>query len=203
MNPNWALASLLVISFSWYIAEKLSTVHTERKLAKRVRVKPGTEQKLIGGNDFKYFDPFISATLYKNYTVSKLIDTPYRGIDIVYYVLQGEIVYEDSKANSVVVPSGQAVWSTAGKGLSIIWFPRTPDTEVLELAINTSKRYKLIDSRFQFIQKSNFSIENVHMNLIAGESLGRVSATIARQGTYFIEFGLQTGQTVLQDLPYS
>lgn len=203
MNPNWALISLLVISFSWYVTEKSSTVHTERRLAKIVRVKPGAEQKLIGGSDFKYFDPFISATLYKNYTVSGLIDTPYRGIDIVYYVLQGEIMYEDSKANSMVVSSGQAVWSTAGKGLSIIWFPLTPDTEVLELAINSVKHYKLIDSRFQFIQKLNYSTENVYVNLIAGESLGRVSATIARQGTYFIELGLPAGQTVLQDLPYS
>jgi quercetin 2,3-dioxygenase len=56
-------------------------------------------------------------------------DHPHRGFETVTYVLQGEVVHEDSAGHRGVIKPGGVQWMTAGAG---IVHSETPSAEVLE-----------------------------------------------------------------------
>jgi quercetin 2,3-dioxygenase len=116
-------------------------------------------------------------------------DHPHRGFETVTYVLEGEVVHEDSAGHRGVIKPGGVQWMTAGAG---IVHSETPSAGVLEsggrahgfqIWVNLPARLKMTRPRYQElgaeqIPSAASADGTAKVKVIAGEALG-VKAAIA------------------------
>jgi hypothetical protein len=116
-------------------------------------------------------------------------DHPHRGFETVTYVLEGEVVHEDSAGHRGVIKPGGVQWMTAGAG---IVHSETPSAGVLErggrahgfqIWVNLPARLKMTRPRYQELGAEQIPSATspdgaAKVKVIAGEALG-VRAAIA------------------------
>jgi redox-sensitive bicupin YhaK (pirin superfamily) len=116
-------------------------------------------------------------------------DHPHRGFETVTYVLEGEVVHEDSAGHRGVIKPGGVQWMTAGAG---IVHSETPSAGVLEsggrahgfqIWVNLPARLKMTRPRYQELGSEQIPTARTPdgtatVKVIAGEALG-VAAVIA------------------------
>lgn len=116
-------------------------------------------------------------------------DHPHRGFETVTYVLEGEVVHEDSAGHRGVIKPGGVQWMTAGAG---IVHSETPSAGVLEsggrahgfqIWVNLPARLKMTRPRYQELGSEQIPTAKTAdgtatVKVIAGEALG-VAAAIA------------------------
>lgn len=116
-------------------------------------------------------------------------DHPHRGFETVTYVLEGEVVHEDSAGHRGTIKPGGVQWMTAGGG---IIHSETPSPGVLaqggrahgfQIWVNLPARLKMTRPRYQELGAEQIpSVESpdglAKGKIIAGEALG-VHAAIA------------------------
>jgi redox-sensitive bicupin YhaK (pirin superfamily) len=114
-------------------------------------------------------------------------DHPHRGFETVTYVLEGEVVHEDSAGHRGVIKPGGVQWMTAGAG---IVHSETPSAGVLEsggrahgfqIWVNLPARLKMTRPRYQElgaqqIPEATSADGLARVKVIAGAALGARAA---------------------------
>lgn len=104
---------------------------------------------------------------------------PHRGFETVTFILEGDLVHQDSSGASSTIKAGGVQWMTAGKGLvhaeiSSPYFKQNGGPlEILQLWINLPAKYKMAEPSYTGLQKEDIpslSFDNgkVHLNIVAG-----------------------------------
>jgi quercetin 2,3-dioxygenase len=81
---------------------------------------------------------------------------PHRGMETATYVLDGRVEHGDSLGNRGVIQPGDVQWMTAGSGIVHQEMPKGRDGRMagLQLWVNLPKTHKMMDPRYQEVQKA-------------------------------------------------
>ncbi len=89
---------------------------------------------------------------------------PHRGMETVTFILEGDILHEDSAKHKSVIQAGGIQWMTAGRGLihaevSSEAFKRTGgNLEILQLWINLPAQHKMTKPYYKGFQKEEIPV---------------------------------------------
>jgi quercetin 2,3-dioxygenase len=134
-------------------------------------------------------------------------DHPHRGFETVTYVLEGEVVHEDSAGHRGTIAAGGVQWMTAGGG---IIHSETPSPAVLErggrahgfqIWVNLPARLKMTRPRYQELGSEQIpSVRTADglasAKIIAGEALGVRAAIDTHTPIVYQDWSLQPGADV-------
>jgi redox-sensitive bicupin YhaK (pirin superfamily) len=134
-------------------------------------------------------------------------DHPHRGFETVTYVLEGEVVHEDSAGHRGVIKPGGVQWMTAGAG---IVHSETPSPGVLEsggrahgfqIWVNLPARLKMTRPRYQElgadqIPTATSADGRATVKVIAGEALGVRAAIDTLTPIVYQDWSLEPGADV-------
>jgi redox-sensitive bicupin YhaK (pirin superfamily) len=134
-------------------------------------------------------------------------DHPHRGFETVTYVLEGEVVHEDSAGHRGTIKPGGVQWMTAGGG---IIHSETPSAAVMadggrahgfQIWVNLPARLKMTRPRYQELgaeqiptAKTPDGLANV--KVIAGEALGVRAAIDTLTPVVYQDWSLEPGADV-------
>ncbi|MEO6069744.1 MAG: pirin family protein [Chitinophagaceae bacterium] len=86
---------------------------------------------------------------------------PHRGFETVTFILEGDLMHQDSGGGASIINAGGVQWMTAGKGLihaevsSDEFKLRGGPLEILQLWINLPATQKMVDPHYVGLQKSD------------------------------------------------
>jgi len=134
-------------------------------------------------------------------------DHPHRGFETVTYVLEGEVVHEDSAGHRGVIKPGGVQWMTAGAG---IVHSETPSAGVLEsggrahgfqIWVNLPARLKMTRPRYQELGAEQIpaaaSADGLaKVKVIAGAALGVRAAIDTLTPIVYQDWSLEPGADV-------
>jgi redox-sensitive bicupin YhaK (pirin superfamily) len=134
-------------------------------------------------------------------------DHPHRGFETVTYVLEGEVVHEDSAGHCGVIKPGGVQWMTAGAG---IVHSETPSAGVLETGgrahgfqiwVNLPARLKMTRPRYQELASEQIPSAATadglaRVKVIAGEALGARAAIDTLTPIVYQDWALEPGADV-------
>ncbi len=134
-------------------------------------------------------------------------DHPHRGFETVTYVLEGEVVHEDSAGHRGVIKPGGVQWMTAGAG---IVHSETPSAAALETGgrahgfqiwVNLPARLKMTRPRYQELAAEQIPTAasadgTAHVRVIAGEALGAKAAIDTHTPIVYQDWSLQPAADV-------
>jgi redox-sensitive bicupin YhaK (pirin superfamily) len=134
-------------------------------------------------------------------------DHPHRGFETVTYVLEGEVVHEDSAGHRGVIKPGGVQWMTAGGG---IIHSETPSAAVMEqggrahgfqIWVNLPARLKMTRPRYQELSAEQIPSATspdglAHVKVIAGEAFGVRAAIDTHTPIVYQDIELQPGADV-------
>ncbi|KIL34713.1 pirin [Cohnella kolymensis] len=133
---------------------------------------------------------------------------PHRGIETVTYVLSGKLEHFDNKTHTQdVLEGGDAQWMTAGRG--VIHKEDPAEGEVvhsLQLWVNLPSEHKMTEPRYQNLRSANMPVreeEGARIIVFSGSSAGVRAETKNFVPVTMVEFNMEPGVTVKQDLPGS
>lgn len=109
---------------------------------------------------------------------------PHRGFETVTFILEGDLMHQDSGGHQSVIKAGGIQWMTAGSGLvhaelsSPEFLREGGPLEILQLWVNLPARLKMTAPRYVGLQRDEVPAVvsddgKVTVNLIAGEWQGR------------------------------
>lgn len=104
---------------------------------------------------------------------------PHRGMATCTFIIEGDILHEDSTGHKSVITAGGIQWMTAGRGVlhaelsSAEFMQNGGNLEILQLWVNLPSHLKRIEPSYQGVQKEDipqfdFEDSKVKLNLIAG-----------------------------------
>ncbi|CAL5402695.1 unnamed protein product [Camellia sinensis] len=164
-------------------------------------------RRSIGRFELKYFDPFLVLDEFSVSAPAGFPDHPHRGFETVTYMLQGAVTHEDFEGHKGTIGVGDLQWMTAGRGILHSEMPAAQGTQKgLQLWINLSSKYKMIEPRYQEIASKDIaeaSKDGVNVRVIAGEALGTKSPIYTRTPTMYLDFTLNAGTHLEQPIPVS
>jgi quercetin 2,3-dioxygenase len=137
---------------------------------------------------------------------------PHRGMETVTFILEGDILHQDSSGHQSVIKSGGIQWMTAGKGLihaevSSNEFKKTGGPlEILQLWINLPASHKMTEPKYIGLQKEDqkrLILENgdITMDLIAGECKGEKGPIETFTPIFLSTLHLKDGADFQIDIP--
>jgi len=105
---------------------------------------------------------------------------PHRGMETVTFILEGDIMHQDSSGHESVIETGGVQWMTAGSGLihaeisSDKFKEEGGGLEILQLWLNLPAHLKMTPPRYIGLQKTSIPTrtldnEKVIINVISGE----------------------------------
>ena len=105
---------------------------------------------------------------------------PHRGFEPVTFIFSGDIHHKDSRGHDNIVKSGGVQWMTAGMGIihsespSQKFIEEGGEFEMIQLWINLPKELKMIQPRYQGVQRSEipyFESDDklTRINVVAGK----------------------------------
>ena len=139
---------------------------------------------------------------------------PHRGIETVTFVVDGDIVHEDTGGHRSVIETGGIQWMTAGSGLlhsetsSDEFIKRGGNLEILQLWINLPSSKKMTRPDYQGLQQNDIpeiSLDNQGstLNLIAGAWEGVTGAHNALTDVFMSTLRLVPGAVFSAEVPTS
>jgi redox-sensitive bicupin YhaK (pirin superfamily) len=134
-------------------------------------------------------------------------DHPHRGFETVTYVLEGEVVHEDSAGHRGTIKPGGVQWMTAGGG---IVHSETPSAAALssggrahgfQIWVNLPARLKMTRPRYQElgaeqIPSAQTADGRAKVKIIAGEALGVRAAIDTHTPIVYQDWSLEPGADV-------
>ncbi|XAR67401.1 hypothetical protein NMG60_11002145 [Bertholletia excelsa] len=190
-----------------------NVVREPRLVARKLLARPQHEgvgavvRRSIGRHELKYFDPFLALDEFSVSSPSGFPDHPHRGFETVTYMLQGAITHEDFEGHKGTIGAGDLQWMTAGRGIVHSEMPAAQGTQKgLQLWINLSSKYKMIEPRYQEIASKDIAEatkDGVKVRVIAGEALGTKSPIQTKTPTMYLDFTLKPGAHIEQPIPTS
>lgn len=138
-------------------------------------------------------------------------DHPHRGFETVTYVLEGEVLHEDSAGHRGTIRPGGVQWMTAGAG---IIHSETPSAAVLEqggrahgfqIWVNLPARLKMTRPRYQELDAEEIPTAATpdglaRVKVIAGEALGVRAAIATHTPIVYQDWSLDPGADVSVEL---
>lgn len=123
--------------------------------------------RVLNRNTVEAFDPFLMLDSFDSTNPSDYILGfpwhPHRGIETVTYLIDGEVLHEDSLGNKGRIGSGQSQWMTAGSGIMHQEMPQpSPRMLGLQLWLNMPKSEKMSPPRYLDITEK--MIGEIHGN---------------------------------------
>jgi redox-sensitive bicupin YhaK (pirin superfamily) len=111
---------------------------------------------------------------------------PHRGMETVTFIIEGDIMHQDSGGHQSVIKAGGVQWMTAGRGLihaevsSEAFKEQGGDLEILQLWLNLPARLKMTTPAYVGLQREDIPqltlAGGVSMALIAGQYQGQKGA---------------------------
>jgi redox-sensitive bicupin YhaK (pirin superfamily) len=134
-------------------------------------------------------------------------DHPHRGFETVTYVLEGEVVHEDSAGHRGTIKPGGVQWMTAGAG---IVHSETPSAAALEqggrahgfqIWVNLPARLKMTRPRYQELSAEQIPTAQTadglaQVKVVAGEALGTKAAIDTLTPIVYQDWSLEPGANV-------
>lgn len=160
-------------------------------------------RRIIGTQNLKNLDPFLMMDHFEVEYPNGFPDHPHRGFETVTYMLDGKCKHEDFKGHSGEIGPGDIQWMTAGRGIVHAEMPGTAKMEGLQLWVNLKSCDKLCEPSYQEKTASDIpkvSRDGIEVAIIAGESLGVRSETVTRTPAYFLDFKMQPGSILAQNV---
>jgi redox-sensitive bicupin YhaK (pirin superfamily) len=151
-----------------------------------VNMGPIKLRQPIPTNEVENVDPFLLLHHYGPYAISEFSNPfdlgphPHRGFEPITLLFQGEQLHRDSLGNESVVKSGDAQWTTAGRGIIHAEGPtkefvkKGGDLEGIQLWLNLPAKYKMITPAYQHAKSDEMPIikdasGNMKLKVVAGE----------------------------------
>lgn len=161
---------------------------------------------VIEPNNWGDVDPFL--LMAEDYFVRGTFGMhPHRGIETVTYVIDGELEHMDNNAGEGVLEPGDVQWMTAGKGIIHTEDPVAGETvRSLQLWVNLPSDKKMAEPRYQNMRAQDMPVrheEGATMRVFSGSSMGVTANTKNHVPVTMVEFNVDAGATVKQDLPGS
>lgn len=125
-------------------------------------------------------------------------DHPHRGMETVTYMIDGEILHEDSRGNAGTLGPGDMQWMTAGKGIVHAEIPKSFDKAAygFQLWINLERSRKYCEPQYQEIaasQVKTYDDGNIKAKVLAGNVLGQQSPITTRTPAFYAQFEINKG----------
>lgn len=162
-------------------------------------------RRSIGRPELKNFDPFLLLDEFQGTAPGGFPDHPHRGFETVSYMLGGSFRHEDFCGHSGIINAGDLQWMTAGRGIVHCEMPYGDTvSHGLQLWVNLSKEYKLVEPTYQELLCKNIPVVNkdgVTVKVIAGESMGVKSPVYTRTPTMYLDFVMNPGSHFTQAVP--
>lgn len=160
---------------------------------------------VIDGNNFQQTDPFIllmddQLNLPGNDTVGGA--HPHAGFEIVTLVLEG-----DDNSKSKTLQTGGLEWMTSGSG--IVHFEEIKakvKLRILQLWLVLPKAKRWAEPKWQELHLKNVPVKkdgNSEIRIYSGTSLGMTAPTQNETPTTIVDFNLEAGYDVVQEIPAS
>ena len=181
---------------------RINRPEVQQGMTPQHRVRPLMPAAMRG--DFAATDPFL-ALMEDWFPRGVFGKHPHRGIETVTYVLEGHIDHYDNQGHSGVIGPGDVQWMTAGRGLIHNEIP--PEGAVvhsLQLWVNLPAADKMTAPRYQDVVGDAAPARRepgAEIRVFSGRSDGVVSPTKNFAPVTMIEFRLEPGAQVRQDLP--
>ncbi|CAN6447958.1 unnamed protein product [Victoria cruziana] len=195
------------------MAEHTSSFQKPRHVVKKVLARPQYEgdgavvRRSIGRLELKRLDPFLLLDEFSVSAPAGFPDHPHRGFETVTYMLQGAFTHQDFGGHKGTIRTGDLQWMTAGRGIIHSEMPTGEGVQKgLQLWINLSAKEKMIEPRYQELQKEDVKRaerDGVEVRVIAGESMGIKSPVYTRTPSMYLDFTLKPGAQVHQPIPES
>jgi redox-sensitive bicupin YhaK (pirin superfamily) len=156
---------------------------------------------------FQEYDPFLF--LAEDWFERGSFDVhPHRGIETVTYIMEGKLEhYDSSTASKDELGPGDAQWMTAGRGVIHKEDPAPGETvHSLQLWVNLPAVDKMTEPRYQNLRSAGMPVrteEGAVIRVFSGSSGSVTSSTQNVVPITLVEFTLEPGVTVKQDLPGS
>lgn len=132
---------------------------------------------------------------------------PHRGIETVTYVISGKLEHFDNKGGKGILFPGDVQWMTAGKGIIHTEDPVAGEiVHSLQLWVNLPSAKKMTEPRYQNMSGKNMPVRHengVMIRVFSGSSMGVAADTLNHVPVTMVEFIVEPGITVRQDLPGS
>ncbi|PWZ11545.1 Pirin-like protein [Zea mays] len=165
-----------------------------------------TVRRSIGRHELRNLDPFLQLD---EFTVSKpagFPDHPHRGFETVTHMFEGAITHQDFAGHKGTIRTGDVQWMTAGRGIVHSEMPAGDGvSEGLQLWINLSSKDKMIEPRYQELERKDISRaeteDGVEARVIAGEALGVASPVYTRTPIMYVDFTMRPGSRLHQPVP--
>ena len=166
------------------------------------RVRPLMPAAMRG--DFAATDPFL-ALMEDWFPRGVFGKHPHRGIETVTYVLEGHIDHYDNQGHSGVIGPGDVQWMTAGRGLIHNEIPAEGVVvHSLQLWVNLPAADKMTAPRYQDLAGDAVPVRRepgAEIRVFSGSSDGVTAPTANFASVTMVEFRLEPGAWVRQDLP--
>ncbi|XP_051136403.1 pirin-like protein isoform X3 [Andrographis paniculata] len=203
--PDWCIDNSFNHQISMSDAVREARPVVRKFLARQQREGVGAVvRRSIGRPEIKYFDPFLALDEFS--VPGGFPDHPHRGgFETVTYMLQGAITHEDFEGHKGTIEAGDVQWMTAGRGIVHSEMPAGEGTQKgLQLWINLSSRYKMIEPRYQEMCNTDIAEaarDGVKVRVIAGEAMGVSSTVHTITPTMYLDFTIKPGSHIRQAIP--
>ncbi|XP_071951525.1 pirin-like [Antedon mediterranea] len=194
VQPQFSIANQ---TMARHIIKNVLSIEQAEGMGARVR-------RSIGSRELRNLDPFLLLDEGKVKKPAGFPDHPHRGFETVTYALKGQIIHEDFAGHSGTISTGDLQWMTAGRGIVHSEMPGSDEGgHVLQLWVNLSKEFKMVEPQYQELKSKDIPVakaDGVVVKVIAGESMGKKSQVRTRTPTTYLDFRIQKGGKVRQDL---
>lgn len=136
---------------------------------------------------------------------------PHRGFETLTYILDGELVHQDTTGFKSRILEGGVQWMTAGSGLlhsetsSVEFLKEGGNVELIQLWLNLPKRLKMTKPNYVGLQKDelvHFSpAKDVEMHLISGSIFGETGPMESITNLTMSWLTLKAGSTITLPVP--
>tara|TARA_A100001015_G_C15039102_1_gene738343 strand:+ start:1911 stop:2744 length:834 start_codon:yes stop_codon:yes gene_type:complete len=157
-----------------------------KKTIKTSNVSEGagvTVYRSIGTTQQRNFDPFLMLDFFSssdpNDYKAGFPDHPHRGFITLTYMLEGNILHQDSMGNKGTLTSGGAQWMKAGSGVIHSEMPQQEEGKMrgFQLWINLPREQKMTPPAYQEFEQSSFPIvekNGTKVKILVGNYQGKV-----------------------------
>lgn len=153
------------------------------------------------------FDPFL-VLMEDKFEIGAFDVHPHRGIETVTFIIDGKIEHYDSATgDGGILGKGDLQFMTAGRGVVHNETPADGErAHVLQLWVNLPRDNKMTEPRYQNMHAEDVPVRHENGALIrvySGSSGDVVSDTLNYVPVTFVEMVVDSGASVIQDLPGS
>jgi len=137
--------------------------------------------RMIGSKELETIDPFLLLDELKSYNPQDFQmgfpEHAHRGMQLITYMIQGEMLHIDSMGHSQLLKTGDLQWILAGSGMTHSEMPvlqQDPNQRfwLIHYWINLTKNNKMLPAKYQYIPSSHvpfFQNGSLDIRVISGQ----------------------------------